>query len=117
MFSYYFFFWPWIILSILFCVIGSFLYLRYTPYIYKSTSQLQIKKSDASSSFLTTEITNPPSDNSPKIGFDQYVTSTIDYDSDLTNVYVMWSIDEPIFDNIIPMSNTNDNTWISNSMH
>ncbi|MDC0497250.1 hypothetical protein OAN50_02745, partial [Flavobacteriaceae bacterium] len=66
-------------------------------------------------SILTTEITNPPSDNSPKIGFDQYVTSTIDYDSDLTNVYLMWSIDEPIFDNIIPMSNTNDNTWISNS--
>ena len=57
-FSYYFFFWPWFILSILFCVIGSFLYLRYTPYIYKSTSQLQITKSDASSSFLTTEITS-----------------------------------------------------------
>ena len=66
-------------------------------------------------SILTTEITNPPSDNSPKVGFDQYVTSTIDYDSDLTNVYVMWSANEPIFDNIIPMSNTNDNTWISDS--
>jgi hypothetical protein len=66
-------------------------------------------------SILTTKITNPPSDNSPKIGFDQYVTSTIDYDIDLTNVYVMWSINEPIFDNIIPMSNANDNTWVSDT--
>jgi hypothetical protein len=66
-------------------------------------------------SILTTEITNPPSDNSPKVGFDQFVTSVIDYNTDLTNVYLKWSIEEPIFDNIIPMSNANDNIWISDT--
>ena len=64
-------------------------------------------------SILTTEISNPPTDTSPKIGFDQYVTSTINYDGELTNVYVKWSVDEPIFDNIITMSNTIDNIWVS----
>ena len=57
-FSYYLFFWPWFLLSILFCVIGSFTYLRYTPNIYNSSAQVQITKSDASSSFLTTEVTS-----------------------------------------------------------
>jgi photosystem II stability/assembly factor-like uncharacterized protein len=66
-------------------------------------------------SILTTEITNTPSDNSPKVGFDQFVTSVIDYNTDLTDVYLKWSIDEPIFDNVIPMSNVNDNTWISDT--
>ena len=66
-------------------------------------------------SILTTEITNPPTDNSPKVGFDQFVTSVIDYNTDLTDVYLKWSIDEPIFDNVIPMSNVNDNTWISDT--
>ncbi|MDB9712932.1 GEVED domain-containing protein [Flavobacteriaceae bacterium] len=66
-------------------------------------------------SILTTEITNPPTDNSPKVGFDQFVTSVIDYNTDLTDVYLKWSIDEPIFDNIISMSNANDNTWVSDT--
>ena len=37
---------------------GAFLYLRYTPNIYSSFAQVQITKSDASSSFLTTEVTS-----------------------------------------------------------
>ena len=56
--SYYLFFWPWFLLSIFFGVIGSFVYLRYSPNIYKSSAQIQITKSDASSSFLTTEVTS-----------------------------------------------------------
>ena len=56
--SYYLFFWPWFLLTIIFTCIGSFTYLRYTPNIYKSNAQVQITKSDASSSFLTTEITS-----------------------------------------------------------
>ncbi len=56
--SYYLFFWPWFLLSIFFGVIGSFVYLRYSPNIYKSSAQVQITKSDASSSFLTTEVTS-----------------------------------------------------------
>ena len=37
----------------------GFIYLlRYTPNIYSSSAQVQITKSDASSSFLTTEVTS-----------------------------------------------------------
>ena len=39
-------------------LLGSYTYLRYTPNIYKSYAQVQITKSDASSSFLTTEVTS-----------------------------------------------------------
>ena len=57
-FSYYFFFWPWFLVTIVFALIGSYIYLRYTPNIYNSSAQVQITKSDASSSFLTTEVTS-----------------------------------------------------------
>ena len=56
--SYYLFFWPWFLLTIILALVGSFIYLRYTPNIYKSYAQIQITKSDASSSFLTTEVTS-----------------------------------------------------------
>ena len=56
--SYYFFFWPWFLLTIVMALIGSYTYLRYTPNIYSSSAQVQITKSDASSSFLTTEVTS-----------------------------------------------------------
>ena len=56
--SYYFFFWPWFLLSVFFAVVGYFVYIRYTPFIYKSSAQVQITKSDASSSFLTSEVTS-----------------------------------------------------------
>ena len=54
--SYYLFFWPWFLLTSVIALFGSYTYLRYTPKIYSSTAQLQITKSDASSSFLSTEI-------------------------------------------------------------
>jgi capsular exopolysaccharide synthesis family protein len=57
-FSFYLFFWPWFLLSIFISVIGSFIYLRYSPNIYNSSAQLQITQSDASSSFLTTDVTS-----------------------------------------------------------
>jgi capsular exopolysaccharide synthesis family protein len=56
--SYYLFFWPWFLLTSILALSGAFTYLRYTPNIYSSTAQVQITKSDASSSFLTTEITS-----------------------------------------------------------
>ena len=56
--SYYLFFWPWFLLTAIVAFGGSFLYLRYTPNVFNSTAQVQITKSDASSSFLTTEITS-----------------------------------------------------------
>ena len=64
-------------------------------------------------SILTTRISNQPTDTQPKEGIDQYVTSTIEYDGDLNNVYLEWST-ESDFD-IIQMSNSSDNIWISNS--
>jgi len=57
-FSYYLFFWPWFLLTLLMALLGSYLYLRYTPIIYSSLAQVQITQSDASSSFLTTEVTS-----------------------------------------------------------
>ncbi len=56
--SYYLFFWPWFLLTLTLAFIASYIYLRYTPNIYSSSAQVQITKSDASSSFLTTEITS-----------------------------------------------------------
>ena len=56
--SYFLFFWPWFLLTISIAFVGSYTYLRYTPKIYSSSAQVQITKSDASSSFLTTEITS-----------------------------------------------------------
>jgi capsular exopolysaccharide synthesis family protein len=56
--SYYFFFWPWFLVTIAMALVASYSYLRYTPNIYLSSAQVQITKSDASSSFLTTEVTS-----------------------------------------------------------
>ena len=64
---------------------------------------------------LSTEITNPPTENAPKEGTDQYVTSVITCDNPITNVYVAWSENNPTFGNIINMSNTSGNTWISDA--
>jgi uncharacterized protein involved in exopolysaccharide biosynthesis len=56
--SYYLFFWPWFLLTMVMAITSSYLYLRYTPNIYQSNAQVQITKSDASSSFLTSEVTS-----------------------------------------------------------
>lgn len=62
---------------------------------------------------LTTEMTNPPTFSLPMEAVDQYVTSTIDYDNTLTSVYIEWSENTPIFGNVINMSNTSGNEWVS----
>ena len=63
-------------------------------------------------SILTTRISNQPTDNQPKQGIDQFVTSTIEYnDGDLTDVYVEWSTVSST--QTIQMSNTEQNIWIS----
>jgi len=56
--SYYAFFWPWFLLTLLISLISSYIYIRYSPNIYQSFAQIQIKKSDASSSFLASEVTS-----------------------------------------------------------
>jgi len=62
---------------------------------------------------LTTEMTNPPTLSLPMEAVDQFVTSTIDYDNSLTSVYLEWSENVPTFGNVITMSNTTGNEWVS----
>lgn len=62
---------------------------------------------------LITEITDPPTMETPLQDVDQYVTSKIHYDGELSSVYLKWSIDEPLFDNTIIMENVTDTTWVS----
>ena len=64
-------------------------------------------------SIRTTSISNQPTDTQPKEEIDQFVTSTIEYDGDLNSVYVEWSTDSNSA--IIQMSNSSENTWISDS--
>lgn len=66
-------------------------------------------------SITTTEITNRPTIQSPKEGVDQLVTSTISYNGTLTSAHVEWSVDNPTFGNVIPMSNTMGDTWVSDT--
>ncbi len=62
---------------------------------------------------LTTDISHTPTYETPKESVNQFITSTINYDGTLTNVYVEWSVDEPIFDNTITMENVSDSTWVT----
>ncbi|MDG1841416.1 MAG: GEVED domain-containing protein [Crocinitomicaceae bacterium] len=64
---------------------------------------------------LLTDISNSPTQNNPKEGMDQYVTSLISYDNTLSSVYVEWSENSSVFGNVIPMINTQDSTWVSQS--
>jgi photosystem II stability/assembly factor-like uncharacterized protein len=66
-------------------------------------------------SILFTEITDQPTDLAPIENIDQFVTSVVSYDNTLSSVYTEWSIDNPTFGNVIPMTNTIDSTWVTNS--
>lgn len=62
-----------------------------------------------------TEITNPPTLNSPKETTDQYVTSTIEYSGTLTSVKVKYSINNQLLNNEITMTNIGENQWKSST--
>ena len=64
-------------------------------------------------SIRTTTISNQPTDTQPKEGLEQFVTSTIEFDGDLSSVYVEWSTQSE--SDIIQMSNSENDVWISNS--
>ncbi len=66
-------------------------------------------------SINTTKITDQPTTDLPKFGSDQFVTSNIEYNGTLTNVHVSWSINNPLFDNTIAMTNTSGTTWVSDT--
>jgi len=62
-------------------------------------------------SILITTITDPPTQEKPKMGEPQHVTSTISYANNLSSVYVKWSVNQPTFDSTIVMTNIVDSTW------
>ena len=64
-------------------------------------------------SIRTTSISNQPTDTQPKEGIDQFVSSTIDYEGNLNSVYVEWVTESS--SEIIQMSNSSDNIWVSDS--
>ena len=59
----------------------------------------------------TTRISNQPTEYHPKEGIEQFITSTIQYDEELTSVYVEWSTETS--SGIIPMVNNNDDSWVT----
>ena len=63
-------------------------------------------------SIVKTSISNQPTETTPKEGVDQFITSTIISNSDLSNVYVHWSAG--LFENgVIQMINQSQNEWVS----
>ncbi len=64
---------------------------------------------------VTTKITDTPTDESPTAFADQFVTSVISYDQNITSAYVKWSENNQTFSNTIAMTNTIDSTWVSNT--
>ena len=62
-------------------------------------------------SIKTTRISNQPTEYQPKEGLEQFVNSSIQYDEELTNVYVEWLTETS--SGIIPMLNDNDDNWVS----
>ena len=64
-------------------------------------------------SIESTSITDPVSLNSPLEGSNQFITSEIIYDGNLTDVKVSFSINNQSFDNSINMSNSSGDLWVS----
>ena len=64
---------------------------------------------------IHTDISNTPDYQFPVENIDQNVYSTIDYDGNLSSVYVKWSINAPTLTNSISMNNTNGNEWVSDT--
>jgi len=62
---------------------------------------------------VSTRITDMPTFDTPKATVEQYVTANIEYDNALTDVYLEWSVGAPTFGNVISMSNTSGNEWVS----
>ncbi len=57
----------------------------------------------------------PPTDNQPVEGVPMEVTAIVKYKGKLSNVFIKWSQDAPLFTNTIVMNNTKDSTYVSAS--
>lgn len=60
---------------------------------------------------MTTNITDDVTWAAPEETVEQFVTSTISYESTLTSVYVKWSLNNSTLNNTILMMNIADSTW------
>ena len=54
--SYYFFFWPWFVITILITLTTAYFHLRYSDTVYTSSAQIQIKTDSDPASFLMTDL-------------------------------------------------------------
>lgn len=66
-------------------------------------------------SILKTSITDQPTDELPLENVDQFVTSIVSMENAPTSMFVKWSINTPTFGTTIPMTNTLDSTWLSDT--
>jgi hypothetical protein len=64
-------------------------------------------------SITHTNISNTPTDDLPKDGVDQYITSIIKSDQTLSEVKVLWNVNNFSLDSSLTMENIGDNTWKS----
>ncbi len=62
---------------------------------------------------IKTNITDTPTDEAPVEMVDQYITSVISYDFNITSAYVKWSLNDQTFNNTLTMTNTVDSTWVT----
>ncbi|MCB0852617.1 MAG: hypothetical protein KDD63_10355, partial [Bacteroidetes bacterium] len=62
---------------------------------------------------LKTNLADNPTEIAPRQDIDQFVTSVISYDGNLTSVYIQWSVNNHDLDHTILMTNTSDSTWVS----
>ncbi len=52
-----------------------------------------------------------PTDINPLQGVPMFVNSVVSYNGTVTSSFVKWSVNTPVFDSIIAMTNTVDSTW------
>lgn len=64
-------------------------------------------------SIVYTQISDKPTESTPKESVNQFVSSIINYTGTLSSVYVAWSKDTAVFGNTIPMTNTQGSEWVS----
>jgi len=64
-------------------------------------------------SITHTNISNTPTDDLPKDGVDQYITSIIKSDQTLSEVKVLWNVNNFSLDSSLTMENIGDNIWKS----
>lgn len=77
--------------------------------------EYKLKDRNEYPSITNTAITSVPTLYQPRAEVEQWVTSQIEYNGELTDVFVKWSVNSPDFSNTIPMSHLTGNYWKTDS--